>query len=236
MLFFMHIPKTAGTSFRLFLERSVRLCGGQPAPTVGQYPSYASFVSHGAARSWQYDLVSGHYPYHVRELLPPGTPVVTVLRDPLERCLSHIKHQIAHEARTGEGSGVRDLNEFIELPRNRFFLDTLRNVCVKYLAYRGDPATPLADDALSLDFALRNARRCKVGFTDELDRFVARIGRELTASTAETATPESAVFANSSEDTRTTEALSPQNRERLRAINQLDLRLYDALRDDSPGG
>ncbi len=236
MLFFMHIPKTAGTSFRFFLERSIRRRGGEPAPFTRQYPSYADFVAEGATRSSRYDLVSGHYPYHVLELLPAGTRVVTVLRDPVERCLSHVKHQIAHESRTGEGSGVRDLNEFIELPRNRFFLDTLRNVSVKYFAHRGDPATPVADDALSLETALRHARRCAVGFSEELEHFTRVVARDLLHLPEEASAPESTASVNVSADSSTSAALSPRNLERLRAMNQLDLRLVDALRRGSPEG
>ena len=164
----------------------------------------------------------------MRELLPPGTQVVTVLRDPVERCLSHVKHQIDHERRTGEGCGETDVNAFIELPGNRFFLATLRDLSVKYLCYRGHPNTPVEAQDLSLERALEHGRRSWVGFADALEAFEARIAESLLGGAP---TGPGGVTANRSPDRTTVAQLSRGNRDRLRALNDLDLRLYEGLRE-----
>jgi hypothetical protein len=183
-IFFMHVPKTAGSSFRRFLERAVREAGGSVGERVRDgiwstdsesYPSYDEFCSDAAASYRESDLVSGHYPFHVTELLPAETQIVTVLRDPLERVVSHVKHQLELERQTGSRAAEEDVNGFLANPHNETFLHTIGNLALKYLAGREHPDAVSDTGSLSLEEAVANACRTQFGFVDELAAFQRRL-------------------------------------------------------------
>lgn len=233
-LFFMHIPKTAGTSFRRFLERSVRERGG----TVSErghdgiwsgdsesYPSYDEFVASGGRPQRNCDLVCGHYPHHVMDLLAPETVVVTVLRDAVARSISHVKHQMALE-RQLEGTCERDVNEFLAAPRNEMFLQTIGNLAVKFLSSRAHPDAVVPAEDLSLDLAVERCARAQFGFAHELPAFQQRLVVDVFGGApSRFALPRD----NASADPFTIADLESRNRDYLREINELDLALEELM-------
>jgi hypothetical protein len=85
-LCFLHTMKTAGTSLRHAL-------GELAAP----WPCLAELFVDDlvCAPSPLLDhamFIAGHLPYEALDLLPPGLAVCTVVRDPVERTLSHLAH------------------------------------------------------------------------------------------------------------------------------------------------
>lgn len=241
-LFFMHIPKTAGTSFRRFLERSVRERGGVVSgraadgiwsPDSESYPSYDEFVASRAEPYRHCDLICGHYPYHVIELLDPDTIVVTVLRNAIERCVSHVKHQMSLE-RQVQGHCAADVNAFLTEPRNLFFLQTIGNLGVKYLAGRVTPNAIALPEDLSLDTAVANCCRTLFGFADELPALQHRLGTlfaVLGAGAGAGAGGLPVRRENESRDRFSVSDLSVRNRELLRELNELDLLLEELMRE-----
>jgi hypothetical protein len=235
-LFFMHIPKTAGTSFRRFLERSVRERGGTVSgraadgiwsPDSESYPSYDEFVATRAEPYRHCDLICGHYPYHVTEFLDADTIVVTVLRNAIERCVSHVKHQMALE-RQVQGSCAADVNEFLTESRNQFFLQTIGNLGVKYLAGRMAPNSIVQPEDLSLDIAVANCCQTLFGFADELSAFQHRLGTLLAVPGAGGLPVRRE---NESRDRFAVSDLSARNRDLLRELNQRDLLLEELMRE-----
>lgn len=232
-LFFMHIPKTAGTSFRRFLERAVREGGGSVSERghdgiwsgdSESYPSYDEFVASGG-RPWRdCDLVCGHYPYRVTELLAPETVVVTVLRDAIARCLSHVKHQMALE-RQLEKATERDVNEFLTAPRNEMFLQTIGNLAVKFFSSRAHPDAVVPAVDLSLDLAVERCCRSQFGFAHELPAFRERLAGVLGVVASDFALPRE----NASKDPFSNADLTSRNRDFLREINELDLALEELM-------
>jgi hypothetical protein len=84
-LFFMHIPKTAGMSMRQYLDNQYQ--AGEICP----------------AERWQdlldlerdvgsYRLVRGHFRYNLRQLVAPDARVLVVLREPVRRTVSALRH------------------------------------------------------------------------------------------------------------------------------------------------
>ena len=234
-IFFMHIPKTAGSSFRRFLERAVRESGGSVgvrsrdgiwSASSESYLSYEEFRSDLAASYRQSDLLCGHYPFHVTELLPPETLLVTVLRDPLERALSHVKHQMELERQTGARKVEDDVNGFLESPHNEMFLHTIGNLTLKYHAGHEHPDAVVEEESLSLEEAVGNACRMQFGFADELAAFELRLSCTLLGRPTELKQR----FENRSEDRFSSADLTARNRDLLRELTELDRALDEILR------
>lgn len=129
LIHLLHIMKTGGTSLTnalfdaaeqaemglprsgVFLDELIRL---DPAG----WPSIA--------------LVAGHLPYEARELLPSDTVSVTVLRDPIERTLSHFAEVSRNPAVRMEHPDLT-VEQFVELPRWRTLVEDYQ---VRQLAHR----------------------------------------------------------------------------------------------------
>lgn len=107
MLVFIHIPKTAGTSVRIFLDQAFSgkllwhgKAGGLAAKSANIFWHYQKF---GETYLNCFDAIGGHFDYsEIKPLLDVkgGKKIVTaILRDPLERVLSHyefIRNQPGH--------------------------------------------------------------------------------------------------------------------------------------------
>jgi len=85
-LYFLHIPKTAGSALRTFLQDKFhvdRICPHlELSALLPQRPS--TLRSH--------RLICGHHGLYLRQLLDAPFEFVTVLREPLSRAISHYRH------------------------------------------------------------------------------------------------------------------------------------------------
>ncbi|GEM_PF-2638423 len=95
-LFFAHVPKTAGTSFRLMLEKlftdeeifpnkhEIKENGGYPPLTNINHLSFARLES--------LKLINGHYTSAAYQALPYRLNVAIFVRKPQDRLLSNLRH------------------------------------------------------------------------------------------------------------------------------------------------
>jgi len=97
--FFMHIPKTAGTSLRHSLYK--QFDQGSIFPNVDDinkfkgYPSLKIIKSLEANRFNNIRLFMGHYPYISKKIFSPdnnGIKCFTFFRDPIDRAISNLFH------------------------------------------------------------------------------------------------------------------------------------------------
>ena len=94
-LFFLHIPKTAGTSLRELLS-----CRFAPADILALLRSDGREErAQQLADVAQYPFVHGHVPYALVDRFPRRPFVVTLLRDPLDRAVSAF-YDMRRQART----------------------------------------------------------------------------------------------------------------------------------------
>lgn len=97
-MFFMHIPKTAGTSFRrmlwtLFDEKNILPNQYDLKNNKGLYPSLEEANVKWGSRLDDIYLLAGHYRYGSSDILPKKAKyLLTFLRDPVERAFSLVKH------------------------------------------------------------------------------------------------------------------------------------------------
>jgi hypothetical protein len=100
--FFIHVMKTGGTSFADIIAANFPACNRYPdaylTPDQNIFERFETylyvpgFVSRVNAMQGRLRIVSGHVPYGVRSLLHGSYIAMTLLRDPVERTLSYLKH------------------------------------------------------------------------------------------------------------------------------------------------
>lgn len=99
---FVHVMKTGGTSFADIIADNFRASDRYPeaylTPDMNIFERFETylyvpgFVTRVNALKESLRVVSGHVPYAVRSLLEGSYIAMTVLRDPVERTLSYLKH------------------------------------------------------------------------------------------------------------------------------------------------
>jgi hypothetical protein len=112
-LYFMHIMKTGGTALTTALAR---LCADANGGTSVTEIFLDQFVVRDRESWGEVGFVTGHMPWEARALLPPATRTLTVLRDPVDRTLSHYWQLSINPEVTAESPGF-SLEEFVESPR-----------------------------------------------------------------------------------------------------------------------
>jgi hypothetical protein len=116
---FVHIPKTAGTSFRKSAEEQY--------PTLGDYGK-ESFHTSDSVKEYCYkqqdmyalqsvfnnenQIFSGHFLSQKYLDFVDTRHIISFVRDPLEQVVSHYNHSVTHLAYEG------DFNDFIIMPRH----------------------------------------------------------------------------------------------------------------------
>lgn len=88
-LLVMHIPKTAGTSFRWVVEQQYR-----PSDLYSLYPGHWPELAalRETARDQPPRAIIGHFRFGLHEYLPTPAKYLTVFRDPIDQVLSHYNH------------------------------------------------------------------------------------------------------------------------------------------------
>jgi hypothetical protein len=132
--FFVHLQKTAGTTLQRRLRAAFDEVATYPGPGDGVAPDAVLLVEHlvarFAARRHEIRLVTGHFPLATVELLDAPFRTFTVLRDPVERTLSYLRH---HRTLVPDDA-ERPLEDIYE---DRFrFEGLIHNHQVKMLALR----------------------------------------------------------------------------------------------------
>ena len=125
-IFFMHIPKTGGTTIRSCLENDQRA-----APICPWYDEKDFLIS--KENFFEFKTFVAHVPYYASELLPKHYFKLTVLREPMSRAISAFKHIIrdpTHPMYLTTVSEAPTLGQFIKHPTLGI---SIRNTQTRYL-------------------------------------------------------------------------------------------------------
>lgn len=203
----IHIPKTAGHTFRYLLEQAY----GKPQVlhvNQGWLSKHNKTIQ--GLHPERYQVLHGHLPYQ-RYLAPfhtPGTKVITFLRDPVERVLSNFRYyRRMKDKRLSMGKPIKhyyDLDTFIELKERQ-------NVMTRFL------------EGINLEDLFF------VGFQEQFRSDTAQLAEKLNWHLPKEA------FRTRKNPTAPTDEVSEGVQERIAALNSADLELYDraqALKKD----
>ena len=129
MLYFLHIPKTAGTSFRAFLDNHYHSYRHYPGSVLGELAQEKREALN------RYELFSGHFGWFLHGLVSKKVTTITMLRDPIARTLSQYKHIKRGPEFAEFYRWYKDLNlsEFLE-NADRIFLPLFLNAQTSALA------------------------------------------------------------------------------------------------------
>ena len=136
--FFVHLQKTAGTALWRRLKHQFDERSLYPGPGDGSPPESVLDVDHllarWKARSDEIRVVTGHFPLCTVDLLGVPFVTMTLLRDPVERTLSFLRH---YRESTPEES-ERPLESIYDDPVR---YELLHNHMVKMLSLTADEMT-----------------------------------------------------------------------------------------------
>jgi Sulfotransferase family len=213
---FVHLPKTAGTSFSSALQSAL----GRDAVSPLFVASRLS--EQDIARLERYRAIAGHIsidditPFRNRQLL-------TILRDPTDRCISwyYFAHRQNDRGQTPEVRAAQDctIDEFFCLDLRIIF----RNIFNRQVRQLGGH---ILDSEIDLSVALCRAKTTLreaawVGRTETLSADLVRLRRRF-SEFSQFELPE----LNATQGRKAVDALDPQIIQQVRSLNAYDAELY----------
>ncbi|MDD5579627.1 MAG: hypothetical protein PHY16_10145 [Methylobacter sp.] len=232
--FFSHIPKTGGMTLRLFLEN--QFFKNEVCP----YKDWRHFPLAHSGDLMPYSLFAGHFIFDMARFLPDAYSIV-FFREPVERTISLLNH-------LGRDPAVHSLHDrakgktISQMLDDPLIVSQLRNQQTSWLGSQllvdqigsishwellaSDCGAYLTD--ASLDLALQVLESLNfIGLTERMDESVGRLCQQfgfhppLTLA-KRNETPEQSGFELSN--------ISDSDIDRIRAINNLDICLYEACK------
>ena len=240
--FNVHVQKTAGTSLRRrvqnhFGARAVYPDSSDGVESAEAVVSIAHLEERFRVRRGEIRFVTGHFPLCTTEFLDCDFTTLTLLRDPVERTLSYLRHQRGELPRPAR----KPLEEIYEDPWH--FDTAINNFMVKVFSLTPEEAAEVGVMA-QVEFTPERLERAKQGlasvdalglqerFEEFCDELTDRFGWDL-------GPPQHANPTSRAEDTEVSDAF----RARIGNDNAMDVelfefaaRLYEERRRESPRG
>lgn len=243
-IYFLHIPKTAGSSVREMLRRNYD-------DKLGPYGIYDDLVSCSQTCIEKYDVIAGHFGISLLSLFDRHPLTFTFLRHPIGRTLSHFMH-LKRDSNHPYHKYVLDmeLSDFLTDPitvpliynfQSRYMsfkltgfdcLSRFPTACSKpgHLSVTWELMSYGMSDADILDLSLRSLDEISfVGFVEDFDKSMARLIQLLGIKNYDI--PKMKVSPNTTDLANVTSMV----RDRILEINQIDMKLYDAAKSRNYG-
>jgi hypothetical protein len=190
-LFFLHIPRTGGTSLIEYLDRKVAGAGICPAHEMFEFEA---LEARGQLRG--FGFYRGHYGINLPDRMAPSGRLITLLRPPVPRIFSTWRHlrstrppfageasqmarAIESDSEAARNLGFREFCEFIMAQGRRSFFNQMTVLLGLGRGWEVAAAgLPKVDRAL-LDKAKRALDRFSfIGFTESMDQSITSLQRQ----------------------------------------------------------
>ena len=230
--FFVHVMKTAGTSFVRQLQQQFPAEAVYPFPAVDwisphdfdAYINIPRLLALTPERRAQVRMYTGHFPFYVTHEIDPTLTTLSVLREPVERTISVLKHfkRVEERFRPCSLETIYDDRQIF-----RFFVENHQTKVFSMVAADGEQAINcgMTLDDTRYERARENLARVDLlGLTETYDDFALEARRRYGWWPA-----------GVDLDTRTNVSteewdVAPAFRDRIAADNAYDLALYDYAR------
>ena len=219
--FFLHIPKTAGTTFRFIMRQHFQGCTTQPPRYIEiknrGYPHffYPMELPENEIETCRY--LSGHYSFIFKHLLGKNCQVLTFLRDPVARAISNLNHFQQNNNLFKELS-IEEIYDYVKVSMN--------NLQVRFLAPRSFEGnlSLLPSESVSeqiFNDARENLRLCYlVGICEQFDSSIALLEKKWNTRLPYKSHTRQNVTKQKAE-------LSTELLEKIKTDNHYDIQLYD---------
>jgi hypothetical protein len=238
-IYFLHVPKTAGTTFHGFLSAQFDVNAVCPAHLWHQ------MIRMTPEEVETYSFIWGHFYAYLHRHVPAPMHYVTLVRDPVERALSHYGHIMLHPQHYLHAR-ARQAGSFGAYLRDPELATTLNNFQVRSYSVDLDPKAiasrlpPMSHGGLELERALETAaptapidyllgiarrrleQMCFVGITERLDESV-----RLACHTFGWQAPRTVDVLNANSERPRAIDISAADRTLLRELNAADYELYE---------
>lgn len=218
LIFFVHIPKTAGTSFRMMLSKLYEDKEMYPNKKIlkernGQYPMLHNIEPTDLNEK---KIFYGHYPFILGNLIERPKKYITFLREPISRTISNIYHYYHYDPILRGQDLETIFDKRIPLFNNqvRFLADTILS---ERLQFFDSPKFP----PVALKTAKENLMKCDfIGLTERFDESIELLKKVFNFNFE-------AIEIHNKGVKKGNPPISPQLREKIITANQLDLELYE---------
>jgi len=219
-ILFDHLPKCGGRSLNAYLDLHY-----SKRKTFSVYDSEAidKFKNLSRFKRYKYDLVRGHLARRLLDYVHPESLKVTILRDPVDRVVSHyyyVKRSPSHYLYPQ----VVELNLDEYVQRNlggelrNFYTVYFSGLPLRDAEQNPEESVAMAAEALS--------RYDAVGFLDDFASFAAALRRR-----AELKRPYRNKKLNATPNRPGIDEIEPAIISRIKQANHLDIALYEKIRD-----
>lgn len=221
-VFFDHIPKTAGTAITSWLQ--AELGSGCVSPQIDG--SHRNMIRRYGGI---YSVLSGHTDYDAGELLDPRYTYITCFRDPVDRALSWLYYAI-NDFEPIDNRQVREwANDFIESDGQLLadeLIPSISNIYVTHFSNIGIQGKESLRNK-SVEYCLEVLSQFDiVGFQEDISAFSKDISELLNFKDT------SGVRGNRVNQSRPSVSLASVGlRSRIIELNQLDIRLYEEIKE-----
>jgi len=224
-ILFDHLPKCGGSALNAYLKahyprrRTFATDGYTPIVSVDEFKKLPE------RKRYSYDLVKGHLAHELLDFVHPECVKVTVLREPVERIVSHYYYAKRNPAHYLHGK-IHDSDMGLEEYASSDLSGELRNwYTTHYSGMTAEDAESCPEESVANAFEVVN-RYDVVGFLDNFPTFA-----ETLRSLANLRCEYQNVKVNATEDRPALDRVDPAALATIQQVNHLDIALYQKIRD-----
>lgn len=228
VLIFLHIPKTAGTTFNILLEKHYKASESFSTFPTRMHPSGSlrGFKELPQEKISRLNMVTGHMGFGLHRRFRRPVTYVTLLRDPIKRVVSHYLHEMRDPTSPTHQiiqRGHMDLKEFARY----YAVSEMDNLQTRMIAGNWERSGSGPVDDAMFEQAKANLRKhfSVVGLSKEFDAFYLLVCEEMGFR------PRYYVRYNQARKGQKKFILDPETRDKLKEYNQFDIALYQYGRE-----